>query len=399
MRFPLAFLLAPVMLTVQAQSPAGTSVQYHKDQGIVVQHDSTFRSVIRFRMQNRMAFFSARADDLSDMRHEWRTRRARLRFDGFVLTPRLTYKLQFGFTEADMDIQDGSEDQYPLRDALVTYALGRGWSLGLGQAKLPGNRERTISSNQLELPERSILNGAFTLDRDMGLFLNWEGHLGRQLLRLRMALTHGEGRLSAPGSGGLAHTGRVEWLPLGAFKDEGDYLEGDELREERPRLSVAAGYSLNDRTRRANGQLGELFSPGVERTVGTFLADVMFKHRGWSLLSEVAHRTSDGLPAVPDAVEGDVDVVNEGWGLNAQVGRMVGEHVQVVMRYSLVEPSARARPLLRRQEELWLGVSRYIHGHRIKVQSAVIHHWRDGVLELDHGGNRWGLMLQMEVGI
>lgn len=394
----LAALVAAPLLGV-AQNAPSTTVRYDKDQGIVVQHDTVFKTVIRFRMQNRAAFFSTAGNDLTVAQYEWRTRRARLRFDGYLLTPRLTYKLQLGFSEADMDIADGSEDQYPLRDAVVNYALTKSWSIGFGQAKLPGNRERVISSNQLELPERSILNGAYTLDRDMGLFVNWEHTLYGQVFRLRTAITSGEGRLSAPGGGGLAYTGRVEWLPLGAFAKEGDYQEGDELHEPHPKLSLAGGYSYNDRTRRTNGQLGELFATGVERTVGTFLADLMFKHQGWSVLAEVAHRTANGNPVVSDQLEGDIDLVNEGWGLNAQLGRMVGRHVQVVARYSLVDPSERVRPLLRRNEEVWFGVNRYINGHRIKVQSAVIYNWRDGMMDLDHRGNRWGLMLQMEVGI
>lgn len=392
----LVMLLVPGLLWSQS---SGTSVEFDPHHGIVVEHDTVFRTVIRFRMQNRAAFFSTSGNDLSTGSYEWRTRRARLRFDGHVLSPRLQYKLQFGFTEADMDIQDGTFDQYPLRDALVTYRLGNGWALSFGQAKLPGNRERVISSNQLELPERSIFNGAFTIDRDMGLFLQWEKPWKEQMFILRTAISNGEGRLSAPGGGGLCYTGRAEWLPFGAFTSGGDYFEGDELREPTLKVSFGAGYSYNDRTRRANGQLGDLFLPGQERTIGTFLADVMVKYRGWSVLTEVADRRSDGRPVLFDPLSTRTWVVNEGQGLNAQVGRMVGAKGQMTMRYSLVRPGERVREEMERAEELWLGYTRYINGHRIKVQSAVIYHWEDARPDLDHAGNRWGLMLQMEVGI
>ncbi|HEY0976611.1 MAG TPA: porin [Flavobacteriales bacterium] len=397
-RYLTTILLGTALSAAHAQAPK-TTVEFRPDQGIVVKHDTVFKTTIRFRMQNRAAFFSAAGDDLSLGSAEWRTRRARLRFDGYVLSPRLQYKLQLGFTEADMDIQDGSEDQYPLRDAVVIYALSRQWNIGFGQAKLPGNRERVVSSNQLELPERSIVNGAFTLDRDFGLFLNWQRDLGSQVVRLRTAISSGEGRLSAPGGGGLCYTARGEWLPFGSFTNEGDYFEGDELREVKPKLSIAAGYSSNDHTRRANGQLGELFAPGAERTVNTFIADMMFKYRGWSLLTEVADRRAEGSPLSVDTLAGRTLFVNEGRGLNTQLGYMVGKHGELALRYSIVSPGERVESVMRRNEEAWLGYTRYLNGHRIKLQSALIYSWRNGIMDFDHTGNRWGLMLQMEVGI
>jgi phosphate-selective porin OprO and OprP len=323
MRFTLIAALGLTFSISWAQTPA-TTVGYVKDQGLVVKHDSLFRATIRFRMQNRASLFHTEGAGPGITDSEWRTRRARLRFEGFLLTPRLTYKLQLGFTEADMDIQDGSEDQYPLRDAMVAYALTKDWSIAFGQGKLPGNRERVISSNQLELPERSIVNGAFTLDRDMGLFLNWDRTLGTQVVRVRTAVSNGEGRLSDPGDGGLCYTGRMEWLPWGAFAKDGDHLEGDELREPLPKLALAAGYSINQHARRANGQLGELFAPGQERTVNTFIADAMFKYRGWSLMTEYCDRRAEGSPIAVDTLTGTRIHVNEGWGVNAQLGRMVG---------------------------------------------------------------------------
>ena len=52
-----------------------------------------------------------------------------------------------------------------------------------------------------------------------------------------------------------------------------------------------------------------------------------------------------------------------------------------------------------RREELWLGCSRYINHHRVKVQAALNYAWRAGLADLSRATNRWGLWLQMELGI
>lgn len=381
-----------------SQAPA-TTVKFSPDKGVVVKNDSTFQMTVRFRMQERMAFFSEGGDDLSITGSELRTRRARLRFDGFILTPRLQYKLQFGFSKADMDIQDGTEDQHPLRDATLTYALTRNWSIGFGQGKLPGNRQRVISSNLLELPDRSIVNGAFTLDRDFGLFLTWQRELGHQLVRAKGALSSGEGRDADPGDAGLCYTGRVEWLPFGAFTNEGDYFEGDLERERTVKLSLAGTYSTNQDARRANGQLGEAFALGQQRTINTAFVDAMAKYNGWSLLAEYADRRAEGSPIVADPLTAGATYVHEGWGLNLQLGRMVGKRSEVAARYSIVAPGSRVKSVMRQREESWLGYTYYVNQHRIKLQSALSYAWRDGTAALDHAGNGWGLWFQVELGL
>ena len=226
-------------------------VDLNPRRGITFQKDSTFK--LRFRMQNRFALFSENGDDLSVGSTDIRVRRMRLRFEGFVLTPKLQYKVQLGFSKADMDLVEGTTAQ-PVRDAVIWYSPVKHWTFGIGQTKLPGNRQRTISSGQQQLPERSIVNGLFTLDRDMGLFGTWDNADERMPMSVKAALTTGEGRGADPGDKGLCYTVRAEWQPLGAFTNGGDDFEGDLEREPEPKLAVAAGYSLNDHARRAGGQ-------------------------------------------------------------------------------------------------------------------------------------------------
>ena len=135
--------------------PAQDVLEFDRRKGLVIQKDSAFRMVIRFRMQNRFALFSEGGDDLEVGTTDIRVRRLRLRFDGFLLSPKLQYRVQLGFSKADMDLVEGTTAQ-PIRDAVLWYSPVKNWNFGIGQTKLPGNRQRTVSSGQQQFPDRSI---------------------------------------------------------------------------------------------------------------------------------------------------------------------------------------------------------------------------------------------------
>jgi hypothetical protein len=83
-------------------------------------------------MQNRLAFTSESATNLDIAQVEARTRRLRLRLDGFIYTTRLTYVLQLAFTRSDMDFDDTGFPNI-IRDAMVLYAVNDRFSIGIGQ--------------------------------------------------------------------------------------------------------------------------------------------------------------------------------------------------------------------------------------------------------------------------
>ena len=69
----------------------------------IVTADSTYSLKFQFRMQNRAAFVTKDLDDLSVDSYEFRVRRLRLKFEGFVYDPKLTYYIQLSFSRGDMD--------------------------------------------------------------------------------------------------------------------------------------------------------------------------------------------------------------------------------------------------------------------------------------------------------
>jgi phosphate-selective porin OprO/OprP len=401
MRTSLLFCLGLALLlsATEASAQQGTTVALVPDKGLVIQRDSTFELLFRFRMQNRVAVTHTVGDDLEDASTAFLVRRFRLKLEGFALTPRLKYKVQLGLSENDQNVGDGSTPS-PLLDALVFYAVAPHTSIGFGQGKLPGGREALVSSGELDLPERPLANGSFTADRDFGFFADHLLNLGEQQLRLRTAITQGEGRSTSIGDLGLNYTGRLEWLPYGAFSGkDGDYTGGDLLREPSAKISFATAFSTNRNAHRSLGVNGPRFPNGQGRTIDTFFADMLFKHKGWSWQNEFNQRHTEGSPLLQDTVTNAITAVDEGWGITSQLGRMVGKRSQAVVRYSAFMPGDRVRSSFLQREEAWAGWSHYVRGHRIKLQSAVTYTWQSGNADFSRTGNQWGLFFQVEMGI
>lgn len=380
-----------------AQSEA--HVQFDPNEGIVIRQDSIFELNFRFRIQDRATFLSQSGSDLHVASAAWQVRRCRLKFEGFAITPRLKYQLQLGLSDFDQAIGDGTGDKSILMDAFIRYAVSPKVELGFGETKLPGDRQSIISSGYLEFPDRSIATNAFTLDHDFGFHVDWRIATGQQPLRFHGAVSQGEGRSSRSTDNGLCYSGRLEWLPLGNFTDHSDYFEGDLAREPKPKLALAVAYSTDINAQRAFAQRGLRFPDEATRTINTFFADVLYKHAGWSWSNEFQQRQNDGDPVVQDTVTLTEVTVDAGWGATSQLGKMISKRTELSVRYSIFKPAESVEKNLPRREDAWLGWSYYVNGHRIKLQSALIYTWLDGVPDLVHQGDQWGLMFQVEFGI
>lgn len=389
-------ILGLLLLSIPAlaQNESDEQALIEVNDGISISKDSLFLLNLRFRMQNRMGFTSVAGDDLSVKSVDARVRRLRLRLDGFVMDQRIRYYIQLNFSRADLELESETIAQ-PVRDAMVFYHFNKNLYIGMGQAKLPGNRERVISSGNLQFPDRSIANSTFTLDRDFGLFGYWTIPAGQQEIQLKGALSSGDGRGALPANEGMCYTGRAEWLPLGTFKNKGDYSEGDLEFEERPKLSLGATYAYNDRAFRTGGQLGaELYDT---RDMSTFVADAILKYNGWALLAEYFDRDSED--AITHNADGSVRYITTGTGINLQFSKCLRSNYEFALRYTLVDPAKEIAALRKNTEETLLGASKYLNGHRIKLQAYAGYRWLDGNMALHHTGNNWTMLFQVEFGI
>ncbi|MCB0396923.1 MAG: porin, partial [Flavobacteriales bacterium] len=157
-------------------------------------------------------------------------RRSRLKMDGFVHSTKLKYKLELGLSNRDLAgaVPETRNTPLLLFDAVLKWNFFKNLELWAGQTKLPGNRERVISSGDLQFVDRSALNAKYNIDRDIGIQLRNHHSLNNGVvIREIFAFSQGEGRnITAGNLGGFDFTGRLEILPFGNFKSKGDYTGG-----------------------------------------------------------------------------------------------------------------------------------------------------------------------------
>ncbi len=384
------FLVFGLDIRAQQENETDERPLINVKKGLSFSKDSLFQLNLRFRMQNRASAFSRAGNDLGVDRFDFRVRRLRLRFDGYLLNPKIAYYIQLSFSKNDLDLENGGLIPQPIRDAMVYYFFHDNFYLGFGQSKLPGNRQRVNSSGNMQLPDRSIANNRLTLDRDFGFFGYWKIPLGKPYLRLKGAVSTGDGRNASDIDEGLAYTLRAEYFPLGSFANNGAYSEGDLEFEPKPKLAVALGGHFNHRANRAGGTFGqELTHPNDVRAL---MADMSFKWQGWSLNAEYLykHARVSGQPGVPP-------LIGQAWLF--QAGRMLGKKSELVLRYAGWRPDAQVQWRYIAEDEYGLSYTYYINGHRIKCQGFLGYRSFDQRPALDAPRNFWQLTFQVEFGI
>ncbi|MFN4122076.1 MAG: porin [Flavobacteriales bacterium] len=350
--------------SLRAQTESDERPLLKIEDGISFAKDSLFLLNLRFRIQNRAGFFTRDIDDLHIQEVEARVRRLRLRFDGYVLNKKIGYYIQLSFSRADQDLDNNIIAQ-TVRDAMIYYTFNPYFYIGFGQSKLPGNRQRVVSSGNLQMPDRSFVNQRMTLDRDFGLFAYFSFPLGGMAFNLKSAFTTGDGRNATAINDGVAHTHRIEWLPFGKFKDNGDYSEGDLAYEENPKLSLCVTYSMNFKSTRTGGQLGnDLYE---ERNIETLIADMIFKYKGWALQSEYIKRNTPGQSSITTKGE-SFRYVYSGFGINTQLSKLFNRKTELALRYTFINPEQEISIIDPARNSILAGLSRYHNGHRIKSQ-------------------------------
>lgn len=124
-------------------------------------------------------------------------------------------------------------------DCIAYWHFSDEAKVGIGQTKLPGNRQRVVSSPKMEFADRTNVISAFNIDRDVEVLAFWTPVESEDLeINFAGAVSSGEGRnVPTFSASGLSYTGRVEFLPLGKFSESINYVEGDQFREPKAKLS------------------------------------------------------------------------------------------------------------------------------------------------------------------
>lgn len=370
-------------------------MKFQPGKGLVVASENgRFKLATRLRAQ---FLYTLQHDGVeNDIEHGLQIRRARLQFGGHVFNEHNRFKAELAFSPRDEGF-DGTPHHTPLLDWYAELDYLRDLTLRIGQYKVPYSRQRVISSGNLQLVDRSMANGEFNLDRDIGLDLRSKDLFGLGRLRYYAGVYLGEGRDQYDlSSFDLMYLGRVEVLPFGSFKD---YSEADFERSRRPRLSLGAAYGFVDDAVRNRGIKGKTPTDGGTTDYHNATADFMFKIVGLSLSGEFFYRHGRrdfGDATVVDEMGGEMPAPREdprngiGWFL--QGGFLVPRlPLEIAGRYGQVRALG-VRTSLPNLDEAGGGLSYYFAHHPLKLQLDYFHTWEDAVLP--RGSDRVRLQLQ-----
>lgn len=355
--------------------------------------DNSWSIKLAARMQMLSTFNFDNTNGLGNMSSTALVRRSRLKFDGFAYSPKLKYKLELGLSNPDLSGGDVTtkDANRMILDAVVMWNFTGNFVLWYGQTKLPGNIERVISSGDLQFVDRSRLNKEFTIDREFGFQLRHHFNLTDQfVVREKIAISQGEARnVTVNNKGGHHYVSRLELLPFGLFQSKGDYKGGDLKREQTPKLMLSVGQSYVEDAVRQKGNQGDYFNELVDledasifdadaTDVSTLFADAMFKYKGFSFMGEYAKRNAKN--------EANVRV---GDGLNLSAGYLFKSNWEVAGRYTNISLDGAAK--IEDRNEYTVGISRYIAGHKLKVQTDVSY------IDIVGKTNTVGLRFQVDI--
>ena len=382
MKLKSILLTISMVVFMSVQSQKTNAPKFGKGLFNLVGKDSTWTMKVGMRFQTLATSSWDAENGLSNPTSSLLIRRSRLKFDGWAFSPKLKYKLELGLSNRD---QSGASyfthnSSRQILDAVLKWNFSGNWEVWFGQTKLPGNRERVISSGDLQMVDRSLLNSRFTIDRDIGVQLRHKFNLSDNfLVKQTYSIAQGEGRNITRGNlGGHQYTARIELFPFGDFSGKGDYKGSDLKFEENPKLSLAFNYDLNNNASKTRSNQGSyMFINGTaagssaafyQTNISTLYIDAMYKHKGFSFMAEYANR--DAADPYAKNSDGSLtgDEVQVGNGLNLQTGYLLSKIVEISGRYTNIslDKTITGKGA---ENQYTIGLSKFIAGHKLKVQT------------------------------
>ncbi len=323
--------------------PADAAPMFIETDGIKVGYDKGF--VLNVRDQFEMKFgawlqfqheyFNSDDDSVTEDISSFKVAKARLRWTGFMYSPKLGYVIQLELANPDRD-KNGDKD-VSLKDFAIDIKHYERAKVRIGQFKVPFNRQQMAFFGDLQFVDTSLTSKKFNANgvnaRDIGIMMS--GSQKDHLTEYFVGLFNGDGINNTTGKEDTQYlsVARVVFNPFGRMS----ISESDVDQTEKPLLSVGGGFAYD---------AGE--------DVGTFALEGAFKHKGKSIQGEYYFRDDD---KGPDAN-----------GLYLQGGVfIVPEKIEVAARYAYFDPDGSNND----EEEITGGVNIFFAGHRRKLQIDV----------------------------
>ncbi len=397
MKFNYLVICATLFICSNLSSQETSAPKFGKGLFNLIGKDSSFSMNVSARMQMLGTSNWDVNNGLYNPTSNLLVRRARLKFSGFAYSPKLKYKLELGLSNRDIGKASSFTNEAPkyILDAVVKWNFSGNFVLWFGQTKLPGNRERVISSGDLQQVDRSLLNSRFNIDRDMGFQLRHHFNLTDTFIVKEMfAVSQGEGRNITTGNlGGHQYTSRIELLPFGKFASKGDYRGSDLKFEPVPKLALGFTYDFNNDAVKNRSNQGSYMTNDTgfySTNISTVFVDAMYKHKGFSVMAEYAYRDAEDAFAKNSDGTLTGDEVQVGNALNLQTGYLLSKTLEISGRYTNIDWDSDITGK-GAENQYTLGLSKYIVGHKLKVQTDVSY------LDLATKTNQFMYRLQVDI--
>ena len=397
MKFNYLVICATLFICSNLSSQETSAPKFGKGLFNLIGKDSSFSMNVSARMQMLGTSNWDVNNGLSNPTSNLLVRRARLKFSGFAYSPKLKYKLELGLSNRDIGKASSFTNEAPkyILDAVVKWNFSGNFVLWFGQTKLPGNRERVISSGDLQQVDRSLLNSRFNIDRDMGFQLRHHFNLTDKFIVKEMfSVSQGEGRNVTTGNlGGHQYTSRIELLPFGKFASKGDYRGSDLKFEPAPKLALGFTYDFNNDAVKNRSNQGSYMTTDTgfySTNISTVFVDAMYKHKGFSVMAEYAYRDAEDAFAKNSDGTLTGDEVQVGNALNLQTGYLLSKTLEISGRYTNIDWDSDITGK-GAENQYTLGLSKYIVGHKLKVQTDVSY------LDLASKTNQFMYRLQVDI--
>jgi phosphate-selective porin OprO/OprP len=224
-------------------------------------------------------------NDPGDAKGSFRIRRAKLKFEGTIWKPELSYEVQMNWPGAV-----GSNVGAFLEDAVLDWDVSKKntFRVRFGQFKVPFGRQELTSSGNQSFVDRSLVSNQFARGRDTGVAV-W-GTTPNNKLEYRVGVFNGNG-LTRPENDNASFqvNGRLMWQPNGsqslkqrAWVSGALYSESDFESTDTPIYAFAVDVEHND-------FFGTTTGVDLKSTVvGT---DAIFKFKGFAGIGQYYWRT------------------------------------------------------------------------------------------------------------
>lgn len=290
--------------------------------------------------------------------------------------------------------QNNFSNGKPLLDAWVAYNPFSSLKISFGQKQtFTNNREMTFYEDKLQFVERGIFSSKFSnTGRELGVFFESQFGINNFFIKPKFAITSGDGINSFGNNstdidrGGLKYGGRLDIIPLGKFKDGNDGYIADLLHEDKIKILAGTAFSYNVG---ASNKVGEghgdfiFYDSELEQKYPDYrkwYGDILIKYKGFSFLGEYVNTSAlslEGTFVNPTATTPlyMTEISNYlvlGNGYNIQTGYVTKSGYSFDFRFEkLNQEINNNNSLLTNQEAFTLGLTKYIKGNNLKIQTSV----------------------------